>query len=170
MKRVSLTWLETRPLGTTRSAVAANSTHVGAGLAGKNEPVNTDDVLLVQFYLHRVGTMAATVGRLWTPYSTLRFNPQQLSDTSNGAFLRDKIATFQRMIGGMAKDGRVSVMPGTTAEAMYADRSGKSGIRLFTMGELIFTWQCLTEDTKSSRQLSRQADCPARLRLALGAL
>ena len=170
MKRVTVNWLDTNPVLYSRASLAANSTHVGAGLAGKNEPVNTDDVLLVQFYLHRVGAMAATVGRLWTPYSGLRFNSQQLTDTSNGAFLRDKITLFQRLVGGLAKDGRVSVMTGSSSEAMYADRSQKSGFRLFTMGELIFTWQCLTQDTKSSKRLSLHADCPARLRLALGAL
>ena len=170
MKRVTVTWMDTNPVAYSRARLATNSTHVGAGLAGKNEPVNTDDVLLVQFYLHRVATMAATVGRLWAPYSVLRFNPQQLVDTSNGAFLRDKIATLQRLAGGMAKDGRVSVMPGISSEAMYADRSDKSGFRLFTMGELIFIWQMLTQDSKSSKTLSLQAECPARLLLALGGL
>lgn len=172
MKRVTATWIDPNSEAETPTTLAANSTPVGHVLAGHDIPQKPDDILLVQFYLHRLGVMTAgrPRGSYAAGYAALRFSPSELIDISNSAALQRRIKLFQSAVRGNVVDGRVSVMPGSRVEGWYRDRSGYGGQRRYTIGWLILEWQFFTESSKSDKLLSLQPECPARLKSALAAV
>jgi hypothetical protein len=172
MKRVFGEWINDGL--TTPAVMAANTTPVGHVLSGRDVPQDMTDILLVQFYLHRLSMMAISrpnQNGLYTAYAQMKFSPSELNDTSNSPILQKRIKIFQSSLrNSLAVDGRVSVMPGNQVEGTYKDRSGVVGFRRYTIGWLILEWQFLTEVTKSPKRLSQQNECPPKLQSALAAI
>ncbi|MBL8311030.1 MAG: hypothetical protein JNL19_11450 [Burkholderiales bacterium] len=174
MKRMATIWgAQSAGNDIVRATLAVNATPVGTRRAGDG-PYDIADVLLVKFYLHRVGVMAGEVAMLkplYSKYTALAFPFEKLRTEDNDALLRDRIAKFQQLETRLAVDGRMSVVPGRELILTYADASSQyGGARFYTMSSLVNRWQHLTELTGASRQLSKQQGCPVRLQDALRAL